>query len=302
MLQKVASNYRTRVASLAGERVDLHYADVRVLSPRVAHVLLGYSAATGTPPTVEVDRFIRAAFGGKVVPILESIRVHDKEGALHLLVAMDSPVVPLAEAKKRGFRQVNPLLFRSAASGETWNVLETETGPMLMRREADDISAIMAEREERRREGSNGRLLFATLRTASRVNPTPGDEFEFYWKGQVLDGTISSVSADRSVTIKAFDGGSYTVPHEALGRSKKVGPQALAEQESYVQKYFSQVFAADPSMAKDIATMTPAAPGQLPEPSVGEIPKDVPLPKTGSVAPDPRGIVQRLRGTSAGRL
>ncbi len=308
MLSKVTRNWRNRVASMGGERIDLHEADVNVLDRNTARLLVGFNRDLGAPRTPDVDHFIRASFGGKVVPILESIRVHDAEGALHLLVTLDRPIMAAAEAGKRGLRQVNPMLFRSASSGEAWTLFDSPEGPQIIREADDDIGEIMAERAERRLEaGAGPLLLFAHLRTASRTNPMPGDEVEFYHQGQILDGTISSVGGDRTMTIKAFDGGSYTVPHEALGRVKKLGPQSLSDIQSRTQKYFSQVFPADPTMSRDISQVKPPAPGQIPEPSTSEVPGDMPLPRgagrqvTTSAAPPPRTAAAREAGVSRAR-
>lgn len=250
--------YQERRARTLGRRGDLYFAEGLPLSASSARVLVGFEPMLGPPSARDIDEFVTREFQGELLPQLETLRIHDREGGATLVVERRLAQVPLREAAQKGMVEVTPLLYRQADTGQVWEVRSAEGAPMLVRREQDDIGALMAERKARQSFRAAS-LRFDKLVTAGRNDLAQGDEVRFYSGQMMLDGTVSSVGEDQ-VTVSAM-GKSHKVPREAILEVLHKGDASRSAMESKVRGYFKDFFGAKPELATEISKTSPPEPG-----------------------------------------
>jgi len=290
MFGQAVATLRQRLASTNGGRGDLYLADAEILGPRTARLLVGFATTLGAPKTAEVDAFLHKQFGTRVSASLESIRVFDQtlvrgQGAVSLLVAQNVATIPVAKAAEHKLVPATPLLF-TAATGEKWDMTESQAGPVLMRREAEDLEAILQERMRRQALAGGGfGLRFASVDVkAGRANVMAGDEVRIVVDGSILRGVASGDADDEgNVTVKAGSK-SYRVSKEQVVDVVRAGNKSRADASRDTREFFGIVFSGDKSLGKQMAQQIsdldpPSLKDIAAAPGPSSLPKDWPLPK-----------------------
>ncbi len=284
MRDQMIQSFKERYASLKGERGDLHLADAVPLprAPGVAALVIGFALALGRPRRADVFDFLRKQVGAKIAFAPASLRFHDAEGAITVSAALRANPVPVAKSASLNLIPIVAGVEYRDAEGKSWDVIPGKDGPLLVRREAEDVNDILKERILR--EGTLS-VRASNLRTAGRMNLHPGDVVRFYANEEFMKGEVSSVQEDGGASIKAEGGGSFTVSLEQIADVVSLGPASISAYEKEDSEYFSKYYPSESGLASDMSTPPPKK-GQIHNPpgSTLQVPSEWPV-AAGAVVP-----------------
>ena len=228
---------QSRLAEQIGHRGDLYIADHKTINAEAAKMLLGYENDIGNITSDDVARFIYSSFGGKLVPVMGTARVHN-EGAISLFVRK--------AGERRAYREIESMTKIGSTRaicklGEVWDVREgTDGEKYLSRLVKDDIEELLRERRARMQIKS-AHVRFDTLRTAGIVELWAGDRVRVYQDSMLHKGEVVSVKPD-TVAIRAESGILLEIPREAVMDVIDRGEAYEAHMKEYSQSYFERAF------------------------------------------------------------
>ncbi len=237
--QRMLSRMREKMTSKVGHRADVYLADFRTINPTTAQMLIGYDERFGVPTGNHLGEFMVKSFEGKVVPQMATARVHKDVEAVSIIAEIYRPTRRLEESE--AMTAIANTLYVDSDMGETWEVMGDDDAKFLARVMKDDIGAILNERRNRMTSQYTGRVCLANALSAGINQVEDGALVRFYWNGTVLQGEVTQVQ-EHGVKINAEDGGSFTVPREAVTEVLRWSDKTESNLKQSLSQYFSEAF------------------------------------------------------------
>lgn len=237
---RIASKYQMRMGKTSVARQDLNFTDYKVVDKRAgtARLLINFSNLRGDPTSEDVERFVWATFGQKLMPKMNTARIYDKQHAVEVLVERTRETAPLDEVKKRKMAAVVPGKSYSE-KGQIWEVRTAEDGTkFLVRKIEDDLEEILAERSKWVNRAA-GVARFATLKTGGYATVQVGDVVEFYSGTKLLQGKVNSIGKDNKVSITA-GGTTFQIQKEAISRVVQHSEAYLNERKRMQKDFYTK--------------------------------------------------------------
>lgn len=229
-----------KMAKQIGHRGDMHIGDFSGISKNAGRLLIGYDRALGPVVGSDVTAFVARQFEGRLVPMMETAKLHRPEGAVEVVVHRTVPTRRIEDSTR--MLAVASTLFLDQELGDQWEVKSHADGTKYLSRVANDnISAIVAERR-RRMAIHASTVTFANALSAGVPNLSKGDEIRFYADSQLHVGKVKQVGAE--VTVAA-ESGSYTIAPEAVVEILQVSEATTNEIKSYLGDYFKDAYGFD---------------------------------------------------------
>lgn len=236
---RMLTRLRSKVHSKVGHRVDLYLGDYRSINNTTAQLLVGYDNRFGIPSGNEISDFMVKNFSGKVVPQMATAKVHKDVEAVSIVAEIYRPTRRLEESQS--MVAVASTLYVDKDMGETWEVMGDEDTKYLARVMKDDISSILQERRNRMQSQFSGRVTLANALSAGINQVDQGALVRFYWNGTVLQGEVTQVQ-ESGIKINAEDGGSFTVPREAVTEVLRYSDKTESNLKNSLSQYFSDAY------------------------------------------------------------
>jgi hypothetical protein len=237
--QRMLSRVREKMVSKVGHRADLHLADFRSINQITAQLLIGYDDRFGVPTGNHLSEFMVKSFEGKVVPQMATARVHKDIEAVSLISEIYRPTRVMADSEN--MTCIASTLYVDSDMGETWEVMGDEENKFLARVMKDDIGAILNERRKRMVSQYTGKVCLANALSAGINQVEDGALVRFYWNGTVLQGEVTQVQ-EHGVKINADDGGTFTVPREAVTEVLRWSDKTGDNLKQSLSSYFAEAY------------------------------------------------------------
>lgn len=237
--KRMLARMRDKMTSKVGNRADLYLADYRSINQITAQTLLGYDSRFGSPTGNDISEFMVRNFDGRIIPQMPTARVHKDIEAVSVIAEIYRPTRRLTDSQS--MTVIASTLYVDSDMGETWEVMGNGTDKFLARVMKDDIGSIMAERRNRMTSKFTGKVCLANALSAGVNQVEDGALVRFYWNGRVLQGEVSQVQ-EHGVRINAEDGGSFTVPREAVTEVLRWSDKTEADLKESLSQYFSDAF------------------------------------------------------------
>lgn len=238
MLNRLGEKMHSKV----GNRADIFLGDYRTINNATAQMLLGYDDRFGAPTGNDISEFMIRSFKGQVIPQMATARVHKDIEAVSVIAEIYRPTRRMEDANK--MVAVASTLYVDSDMGETWEVMGDEDTKFLARVMRDDIGAILNERRKRMTSKFSGGVCLANALSAGINQVEAGALVRFYWNGTVLQGEVTQVQ-EKGVKINAEDGGSFTVPREAVTEVLRWSDKTESNLKSSLSQYFSEAYGFD---------------------------------------------------------
>lgn len=233
----ILDRFGERLASPEFRRADLAIADWRILDNDSAKALFSYDNRFGNPSMQDVMAAVARNLDGQFSAIQGSARIHEKAGAVSVVVARSTETLPATAAA--GMMALGGTQFMNQEIGDIWKMETGDDGVRFMRRVSkDDIGQILAARKQRMGSASPVRAFFGEHVSASVAICNPGDEVQF-WADQKLRTGIVSAVGGMAVSIKS-EGQQYDVQREAVLAFVKMGPQSEQVVRDQLREQFNQ--------------------------------------------------------------
>jgi hypothetical protein len=237
-----------RVAETTGlgpqfqSRQDLRLADYEVKSGDTARLLLQYDRINGQPSLSDVDSHVFSVYGGKLCPVLGSVRTYPDRDALEVTVEQIAER-RAADGLSSYVRVAGNVYTDPETQEQVWELRKTDAGQQYLVRKAEEsIEQILQERNRLLGRGL-GVTRFAELaasRTAGWVQAMEGDVVEFTADGQQLVGVVKTID-DKMATI-GVGPKDYTIARQLIGRIKQGGSQHLERLKAQVAPYLGKLY------------------------------------------------------------
>lgn len=237
--QRMLGRLREKMTSKVGHRVDLYLGDFRSINNITAQLLIGYDDRFGVPTGNHISEFMVKSFEGKVVPQMATAKVHRDIEALSVIAEIYRPTRRLDDAEN--MTCIASTLYVDSDMGETWEVMGDETTKFLARVMKDDIGAILTERRKRMQTQFTGDVCLANALSAGINQVEEGALVRFYWNAKVLQGEVTQVM-ENGVRINAEDGGTFTVPREAVTEVLRWSDKTESNLKEKLGQYFSEAY------------------------------------------------------------
>lgn len=237
--RRMLARLRGKMASKVGHRADLHLGDYRTINQTTAQLLIGYDNRFDVPSGNHISEFIVKSFEGQVVPQMATAKVHGEIEAVSIVAEIYRPTRRLEESGV--MTCIANTLYVDSDMGETWEVMGDEDTKYLARVMKDDIGAILQERRNRMTSKFSGKVCLANALSAGINQVDAGSLVRFYWNGAVLNGEVTQVQ-ENGVKINAEDGGTFSVPREAVTEVLRFSDNAESNLKDTLGKYFSEAF------------------------------------------------------------
>jgi hypothetical protein len=237
--QRMLGRLREKMTSKVGHRADLYLGDFRSINKITAQLLIGYDDRFGVPTGNHISEFMVKSFEGKVVPQMATAKVHNDIEAISVVAEIYRPTRRMDEAEN--MTCIASTLYVDSDMGETWEVMGDETSKFLARVMKDDIGAILNERRKRMASQFTGDVCLANALSAGINQVEEGALVRFYWNAKVLQGEVTQVM-ENGVRINAEDGGTFTVPREAVTEVLRWSDKTESNLKEKLGQYFSEAY------------------------------------------------------------
>jgi hypothetical protein len=230
---------RGKMASKVGHRADLYLGDYRCINQTTAQTLIGYDDRFGVPTGNDISEFIVKSFSGQVVPQMATAKVHADIEAVSIVAEIYRPTRRMEDSSS--MVTLASTLYVDSDMGETWEVMGDENTKYLARVMKDDIGAILQERRNRMTSKFSGKVCLANALSAGINQVESGALVRFYWNGSVLQGEVTQVQ-EGGIKINAQDGGSFTVPREAVTEVLRFSDKMESNLKETLSEYFTDAY------------------------------------------------------------
>jgi len=237
--QRMLSRMRDKMSSKVGHRADIYLGDYRTINQITAQILIGYDERFGVPTGNHLSEFMVKSFEGKIVPQMATAKVHKDIEAVSVVAEIYRPTRRMDESEN--MTCIASTLYVDSDMGETWEVMGDEEAKYLARVMKDDIGAILQERRNRMTSQYTGKVCLANALSAGINQVEDGALVRFYWNGKVLQGEVTQVQ-EHGVKINAEDGGSFTVPREAVTEILRWSSKTESNLKDSLGRYFSEAY------------------------------------------------------------
>ena len=235
---RMLSRMRERMQSKVGHRADLYLGDFRSINNATAQTLIGYDDRFGVPTGNDISEFMVKAFSGQVVPQMATAKVHKDIEAISVVAEIYRPTRRIEDSDN--MICIASTRYVDSDMGETWEVMGDDT-KYLARVVKDDIGAIMNERRKRMTSHFTGKVSLANALSAGVSQVEDGALVRFYWNGKILQGEVTQVQ-ENGVKVNAEDGGSFTVPREAVTEVLRWSEKTESNLKESLTQYFSEAY------------------------------------------------------------
>jgi len=216
-------------------RSDMQIVDMHEIDAMKCKVLIGYEGHIGAEPTLsQVERFVEAAFNGKVHAQSNTAQLHEADNAVSVCLTMHTDTRPVVDATV--MRRVAGNGYFDESTGHVWQVRDNGTQKFLVRQTDDNIAQIVAEKVARSGRKSAS---FAKLRQAAPML-TKGDRVRFFTGTIPQHGEVKSLNGD-DVTISA-SGKTYTVSKDAVFNVETRAPSLVSTDKKDLEDYYTRAF------------------------------------------------------------
>lgn len=226
-------------------RMDLTVEDFLPLSRDSAKILVAYSARIGPPSPKDISKFMVEDFHGQIAPVLETLRYHEKVGAVTVVVDKLRPI--LAFEARENMVKLHENMYTDTRLGEVWEVIydDKTKSKHLARKNPESLENILNERKARL--SSQGTPRTATVRfsdlvlTACSHSAESGDKVLFFDVDKLYKGTILS-RAKEDVTVVDSDGAKHVVNKYAIVDVLEKSTEAKEDEKRDLRSYFEQAY------------------------------------------------------------
>jgi hypothetical protein len=215
---RISANYRQKLGMATQKRLDLTLVDHELVNKEgsAAKILIAFDGLLGRPSKDDIHRFVWASFDQKLMPIMDSARIHEGHAAIEMVVeamrqhqAMEASkaMAPIVPGKK----------FVDTKS-VVWETRAAEDGTKYLVRKSDEnIDEILSERRKYVNAGATHVSFRKLQKSAGYANAQEGDTVEFYQGTTPMQGKLVSIGKDQICTIST---GKVTVkiPRQAILR------------------------------------------------------------------------------------
>ncbi len=234
---------REKMHSKVGTRPDIYLADYRGINKVTSQLLIGYDDRFGVPSGNDLTEFMVKSFSGQVVPQMATARVHKDIEAVAVIAEIYRPTRRMEDAGT--MVALASTLYVDSDMGETWEVMGGDEDPKFLARVMkDDIGKILQERRKRMTAKFTGKVCLANALSAGINQVEAGALVRFYWNGTVLQGEVTQVQ-ENGIKINAEDGGSFTVPREAVTEVLRWSDKTESNLKKSLSQYFSEAYGFD---------------------------------------------------------
>jgi hypothetical protein len=225
----------------------MYVADAKIINADTAKLVIAYDKSIASKiDSQQVINFVRQEFDNKIVPSMQTAKLHHKEGAVSVLATLYRPTRPVADIETAELLEVvADTQFLDTKLGETWEVREEEGQKYLIRSTRDNIEDIIKER--RRRMSIQARTVVATDLSAGIPNLNVKDVVKYYDGGKIMKGTITAMTGD-TVTV---DG--KKIDKHAVFEICQTSATTTKNKIDEMQDYFGKAYG-DPNYTKPMTT------------------------------------------------
>jgi hypothetical protein len=253
--ERILNNFNKRMAtevtSTRCGRIDLQMTDFDPVSPTEATVMLEYSRQSGVPKRTQVAEWVTSSFNGLLRADVETLLHYPDLSAVTAQVRVAGLQMPMDDKFLGRMMRCGSAEYMDADSA-VWEVREGDTGKYLVRKSADNIENLLAERLERMKVGSlHHAPKLRHVVTAGISDPNVGDHVEFLDPKDEMArkyGKVTKVTSDK-VTISA-KGESITTDKMNLIAVTKESPQSEKERKQMEKDFYAEYyFSGDTALA-----------------------------------------------------
>ena len=236
---RMLSRMKEKMQSKVGHRADLYLGDFRSINKATAQILIGYDDRFGHPTGNDISEFMVKSFEGKVVPQMSTAKVHKDIEAVSVVAELYRFTRKLTDSES--MTCIASTLYVDSDMGETWEVMGDGADKYLARVMKDDIGSIMNERRKRMTSQFTGKVCLANALSAGINQVEDGALVRFYWNGRILQGEVTQVQ-EHGVKVNAEDGGSFTVPREAVTEVLRWSEKTESHLKESLSQYFAEAY------------------------------------------------------------
>lgn len=236
---RIQAKLAERLNSKLGYRGDLYLADYQTINANVAKVILGFSSHLGNPSGDDVRSFFIKQFEGRVMPKMDTAKIHSAEGAVSV-VAENHRVTRKFDDIKTLIPIVANVRYMDNVMNETWEVKKGADGQKYLARIcADNISEILKERRNRMQVQSTN-LSIASILSSGHNMLEVGAIIKAMVDNQVVTAEVTQMNAG-DIRIKA-DSGAYNITKEAVLEVLQASPKSAENDNHKLDAYFNRMF------------------------------------------------------------
>jgi len=255
---KVVASLADKMSASIGHRADLEIGDVRKIDGKTAHFLLAF--ASDRPPTsADLNEFFLKRYNAQVVPYAATAKVWLDHKVVTVVAGILNITREYEDIKRS---KMVPVIagysYLDVPMQETYAVQERGGKKVLVKKVKDDIMAIVSARKAAMQDATfstPATKTFAHLAKASGLmrflaDPEKGDMVRCMNDDKTFDGEVLS-SSDEEVKVKSSEGGSVTIPKQAVLEVLKKGSDSQADRLKAQEDYYSKAYGS-PEYGKEL--------------------------------------------------
>ena len=238
-----------------GHRVDLQFNDARKINKTTAQFMISYTDDRA-PTSNDLGEFF-AKFSKNankpITPYMSTAKVYKSQKIVTVVGQILCQVREFADAKSRNMVPViEGAVYLDVELKDTWEVDDREGNKVLVRKEKDDIMALVQARRNSMIE-TNPHQTFASTAKGDLMRYLrileKGDQVRVFLNDKIVDAEVVAVS-DGEVRVK-HKSGTETVPRTSIVDVTARNPKDNVEDQKENYEYFKEAFG-DEEYAKEL--------------------------------------------------
>jgi len=246
---KVVASLADKMTASIGHRADLEIGDVRKIDGKTAHFLLAF-ASDRAPTSADLNEFFLKRYNAQVVPYIATAKVWNDQKVVTVVAGILNITREYEDIRRS---KMVPVIagysYLDVPMQETYAVQERGGKKVLVKKVKDDIMAIVSARKAAMHDATfstPATKTFAHLAKASGLmrflaEPEKGDMVRCMNDDKTMEGEVLSASEDE-VKVKSSDGGSLTLPKQAVLEVLKKGSDSQADRLKAQEDYYSKAY------------------------------------------------------------
>ncbi len=237
---------KARLDKSIGYRADLHLAQMKPINDGACYAMVSFQPSIGEPTRDDIFKLVKATFGGKVLPVMESIKVATKRDALSIILSAHQVTRDITDARDM-HTVVAGATYMDAPMRETWEVQTTAEGQQYLQRVSEDnIPQIVEERCRRMATAglASQRTTLESILQSGAMKIEVQDVVACFHNGEIHKNCIvaSVISGETGdfVTVKIPQVGQITVEAESVTDVVHPGKDTTKDRLSDLNKYYRQ--------------------------------------------------------------
>jgi hypothetical protein len=251
---RMLTSLATKVAQSVGHRADLQLADVRKIAANTAHFMISY-LEDKVPSTEDIGEFFLKKYSGKITPHMATAKVYKTQKAVTIVAQLLNLTRDIEDIKRRNLKPVIAgLTYLDVPLQDLYQVVERNGQKVLLKKQKEDIIAIVEARRSSMLDQSSSRKTFASLVEASNMANLimlieKGDVVKAMVEDKYVECEVMAVS-DTEVKLKC-SGNAVSVPRQAVIEIVRKNQASIDKSKSSQEEYFSKAYGS-PEYAKQL--------------------------------------------------